>query len=157
MELENNLKGNRHCKYEHFLELIFFKKLAVSEMHKQLKMELRGPIMPLKQQSTRQLREEARACTCGSQLGMFLTHVARGLSQKYSRVQHSGLRGPGAEEGKPGRAESELPSGYVFLCEKNAPGDTFSRTLVCVVSLPHSALYQAILGGSGVCQTEVCG
>lgn len=43
---------------------------------------------------------------CGSQLGMLLTYVARGLSQKYLKMQHSGVRVPWAGGGKWERVES---------------------------------------------------
>lgn len=39
--------------------------------------------------------EEARVWTCGSQLGMLLTYVARGLSQKYLKVSAQACELPG--------------------------------------------------------------
>lgn len=106
--------------------------MAVSEMCDQLKMEqkweLRGPTVPLKQQSSQQ-REEAGARTCGSQLGMSLTHVARGRSQKHLKMQHSGVRVPWV--GESGRAESPQfthGSSVSFVCNK--------CHFVCFVNLP---------------------
>ena len=58
MKLKNNLKGNRYFKYEHSFGTFSFFNVVVSEMDDQLKTELkwelRGPTMPLKQQNTRQ-------------------------------------------------------------------------------------------------------
>lgn len=66
MKLKNNVKGNRYFKYEHAFGSNFFLNVVVSEMYDQLKTELKwelgGPIVPLKQQSARQSRgTEARA------------------------------------------------------------------------------------------------
>lgn len=51
-----------------------------------LKWEPPGPAVPLEQQSTLQEGLEARACTCGSQLGMLLT-CGRRASQKYLKME----------------------------------------------------------------------
>lgn len=46
----------------------------------------------------------------------------------------------------------------VFLLHvKNVTDDTFSRTVVCFVDLPHSPQYQAILREGGTFQTEWVG
>lgn len=105
MEGKHNLKGNRYFKYELFLELIFFLMWLFLRCDP-LKMELKWELVALEQQGALQWRAEASAQTCGSQLGMFLTHVAKGLSQKYSKMQHSGMRALWAGGGESGRAES---------------------------------------------------
>lgn len=111
MEVKHNLKGNRYFKYELFLELIFFLMwlfLRCDQLKTELKWELRGPTVPLKQQSIWQWREEARARTCGSQLGMLLTYVAKGLSQKYFKMQSSLSRGRGVRKDKELSTNSRL-------------------------------------------------
>lgn len=76
------------------------KPFFLSEMCDQLKIELKwepsGPTVPLEQLCRRGL--EARACTCGSQLGMLLTCGKR-ASQKYLKMQSS-EQGRGVREGR---------------------------------------------------------
>lgn len=84
-------------------------------------MGARGPTMPLEQQSTLQWRAEARAQTCGSQLGMLLTYVAKGLSQKYLKMQLSGMRVLWAGGGESGRVESSQltqDSSVSIMCDQ---------------------------------------
>lgn len=94
--------------------------LRCDQLKMELKWELRGPTVPLKQQSARQWRG-GRARTCGSQLGMLLTYVAKGLSQKYLKMQHSGMRVPWAGGGESGRVESSQltqDSSVAFIWDK---------------------------------------
>lgn len=118
--------------------------LRCDQLKMELKWELRGPAVPLKQQSTRQWREEARARTCGSQLGMLLTCGRRAQREifKDAAFRHASSlgRGRGVRKGRELSTNSRL---WSFICDKCHTGDMFFRAFV--LGTCPSPQYQAIL------------